>query len=79
MGNSIKGMVVSIISLVIGIVLLLFYSNFVAAANTTALDANSLMVINAIPMFIALSLLVSAAAGIWSAITGFGGSGKRLS
>ena len=72
------GLIVAVVSLVVGIVMLLFYVNFVAAANTSALDANTLMIINAIPTFLGLSLLGVSIGAIWAGFSGAFGGGKRL-
>lgn len=72
------GLIIAVVSLVVGIVMLMFYVNFVASANTAALDANSLMIINAIPTFLALSLLGVAVGAIWAGFSGAFG-GKKLS
>lgn len=70
------GLIISIVSLVIGIVMLLFYVNFVAGANTSSLDSNTLMIINAIPTFLGLSLLGVAVGAIWAGFQGAFGGGK---
>jgi hypothetical protein len=77
MMSAAKGLIVAVISLVIGIIMLLFYVNYVDSSNTAPLDANTLNIINSIPVFLGLSLLGVAVGSIWAGFSGAFGGGKK--
>lgn len=78
MMSAAKGLIVAVISLIIGIIMLLFYVNYVDSSNTASLDANTLNIINSIPVFLGLSLLGVAVGSIWAGFKGVFGSGKDV-
>jgi len=53
-------MIDAVISLIVGVVGLLLYVQFYAAANTDSLDATTIMILNIVPTFLGIALLYGA-------------------
>ena len=53
-------MIDAVISLIVGVVGLLLYVQFYAAANTDSLDAITIMILNIVPTFLGIALLYGA-------------------
>ena len=53
-------MIDAVISLIIGVVGLLLYVQFYAAANTDSLDDTTTMILNIVPTFLGIALLYGA-------------------
>ena len=53
-------MIDAVISLIVGVVGLLLYVQFYAAANTDSLDSTTIMILNIVPTFLGIALLYGA-------------------
>ena len=53
-------MIDGVIGLIVGLVGILMWVNFYASANTDALDSNTKMVLNMVPVFLGIAMLYGA-------------------